>query len=130
MGTNDLKDIGKSQNVGNKSNLGRSANIVPRSEDSWDGHMNTDYVRTDFWDKQILETRENGIVTTYHEYVTLDTMKLVKSVTGYDEFISGIQPIIYFKEENRISMEEYAQQLIDYQLNNYKENKNKSHSSR
>ena len=28
-------------------------------------------------------------------------MKLVKSVTGYDEFISGIQPIIYFKEENR-----------------------------
>ena len=78
-----------------------SANIVPRSEDSWDGHMNTDYVRTDFWDKQILETRENGIVTTHHEYVTLDTMKLVKSVTGYDEFISGIQPIIYFKEENR-----------------------------
>jgi len=27
-----------------------SANIVPSTEDSWDGHMNTDYIRTDFWE--------------------------------------------------------------------------------
>ena len=32
-----------------------------------------------------------------------------------------IKYYLNFKEENRVSMEEYAQQLIDYQLNNYKE---------
>ena len=34
-----------------------------------------------------------------------------------------IKYYLNFKKENRISMEEYAQQLIDYQLKNYKEMK-------
>lgn len=74
--------------------------ITPRGEDSWDGHMNTDFVRKDYIDSSVLEECVNGRHTKVCEYVTIDTMQVVSEMIGMDEFIPGVPNFVYVKPEH------------------------------